>query len=137
MFSYWFYTSQAVNRSPDTLREILEESWRRNSKLGMTGVLVYRDGRYMQYLEGATAELRRLVARIERDTRHRGIQTLSMDQSEERLFLGWQMGFLDGDAASESDAYRAFLTALLDRLQDTDHKKSIARQLKAFALGSA
>lgn len=90
------YTSSAVTPfSQAELLDLLAESRRNNADLGVTGMLLYRDGNFMQVLEGEEAAVRKIFSIIMDDRRHRGIIILLQGQREERHFPEWSMGFRD------------------------------------------
>ena len=62
---------------------------------GITGMLLYNDGNFMQVLEGEEEGVRDLFGKITRDPRHRGIITLLQEHQRERQFPEWSMGFRD------------------------------------------
>ncbi|MBA3273301.1 MAG: BLUF domain-containing protein [Chthoniobacterales bacterium] len=58
--------------SPEQLIDLLATSRRNNDASGITGMLLYKDRRFLQVLEGSEAAVRATYARIKRDPRHRG-----------------------------------------------------------------
>jgi lipopolysaccharide biosynthesis regulator YciM len=93
---YLVYVSDAAEEvSKDDLLTILAESRDKNAEAGITGMLLYKDGSYMQVLEGEEDAVRALYARIRRDPRHRGVVTLVEGQADHRSFADWSMGFQD------------------------------------------
>ena len=91
------YTSLAtVAFAPDDLRELLERSRANNERLGVTGMLVYADGNFLQVLEGQDDVLSGLLEKIEADPRHRDILTIWRGNVDEPSFGDWRMGFFDG-----------------------------------------
>ena len=79
------YVSMAQEKmSKEDLLDILAQSREANAKAGITGMLLYKDGNFMQALEGEETAVRALYARICRDPRHRGILTL-VEGERERL----------------------------------------------------
>ena len=86
------YRSKSVG-VPDakTLREILEVSNRRNNEDLITGFLVYRDGYFMQLLEGPQKKVRECLSRIEVDKRNVGLTVLGEVHSSNRMMPDWNM----------------------------------------------
>jgi hypothetical protein len=64
-----------------------------NAKIGVTGMLLYKDGNFMQLIEGPGEPVRALHAKISIDPRHRGLMTLLQGHQEKREFQDWAMGF--------------------------------------------
>jgi hypothetical protein len=88
------YVSAATVPFTDaSLAQLLRISRENNTRAGITGMLVYRDGDFLQVLEGEEDAVRETFHRIARDNRH--ARTLVLDDSEisEREFSDWSMGF--------------------------------------------
>jgi len=77
------------------LARILLSARRRNDALGVTGVLLYHEGSFLQVLEGEPQTLDPLFARISDDPRHRRVTVLLRRGVEARQFGAWSMGFVD------------------------------------------
>lgn len=98
------YASSAVDLfSAADLAALLKKSRDNNTRLGVSGMLVYHDGNFMQVLEGDHGTVTALAARIERDPRHRGFLRLMGRDIPEREFGEWSMGFVDSSAVSSED----------------------------------
>ncbi|MEI3868290.1 BLUF domain-containing protein [Microbacterium sp. CCNWLW134] len=88
------YTSTSHEPLDDgQLTELLRASRERNAAAGITGLLVYRAGRFFQVIEGPAAEVRTLYDSIAVDPRHHSVRTLVEDRVDERHFAEWTMGF--------------------------------------------
>jgi hypothetical protein len=72
---------------------IVAESRRLNAASGVTGVLLYCDGNFMQYFEGDDAAMATTYARILASTRHHNVSELMNGPIAEREFEDWSMGF--------------------------------------------
>ena len=111
------YVSSAVKLfSPQELHDLLYRARAKNDRLGVTGMLLYKDGNFMQVLEGADQVVRNLYETIQQDPRHRAAIKLLDYASEERQFANWTMGFtnLDGVQPAEGGAYSDFLSQPLN-----------------------
>ncbi|MDE3066856.1 MAG: BLUF domain-containing protein [Verrucomicrobiota bacterium] len=97
------------------LREILRESNGRNAEAGVTGMLLYKNGHFMQVLEGAEDAVKATFQRIQRDPRHHGIIVLLEGPVEQRHFQTWSMAFRDLDLPDHQDVpgYSEFLNTPL------------------------
>jgi hypothetical protein len=82
--------TQAVNQ--EELLAILRKSKANNPQVGITGVLCFSEGIYLQALEGGRSAVNRLYNRIAADTRHTDVELLSYEEIGERRFAGWSMG---------------------------------------------
>ncbi|MEJ1969625.1 MAG: BLUF domain-containing protein [Rhizomicrobium sp.] len=114
------YVSNTVCDFPEAgLESILAASRRANAAAGVTGLLLYLDGAFLQVLEGEAEAVDETYARILRDDRHWDVQTLLAQDAADRAFGEWSMGFqrlgpglLDAEQAFRitRDAIRAKLT---------------------------
>jgi hypothetical protein len=101
------YVSSAVKLfSRPELHELLAVCVRNNTRIEVTGMLLHKEGNFMQVLEGEEATVRRLQKTIESDRRHR-VRELLSGTLPERNFSSWAMGFRDLTAAG-SDAAPGF-----------------------------
>lgn len=88
------YVSAAVElMTPEALAELLRVSRQNNARDGITGMLFYHGGTFMQAFEGEKEAVERLYTRIAADARHRGIIPLFQGTIAERQFGEWTMGF--------------------------------------------
>ncbi len=88
------YTSTATTIfTEEQLRELLEVSRDRNGASAVTGMLLYRAGRFIQVLEGPSATVERLLERIRADHRHTGMRVLRNAPTDSRSFAEWTMGY--------------------------------------------
>ena len=88
------YTSTATAvLSDDELHEIHTRSQRNNERNGLTGLLLYRQGRFIQALEGAEQPLRERMSIIADDARHTDVRTLIEQRVERRRFPHWAMEY--------------------------------------------
>jgi hypothetical protein len=122
------YCSRAAEGVDDAeVNRLVEAAQRSNLTCGITGVLVFGSGVFFQWIEGPAAEVRRLMARLHVDPRHRDI--VSLDQSEdkrERLYANWQMERVGADdirdvlqdalESAEDESNIAALKRILDHL---------------------
>lgn len=91
------YTSKPYGSMEDSVLDALvEQSRRKNYKSGITGVLHFGNGSFIQVLEGPEIEVINLYSKIVRDPRHRNCVILNISLVQERLFGNWSMGFISG-----------------------------------------
>ena len=87
------YASRAVPAvDQDELIAILRKSKANNPALGVTGVLCFSEGIFLQALEGGRSAVNKLYNRIASDARHSQVELLSYEEIGERRFAGWSMG---------------------------------------------
>ena len=75
------------------LRQLLVQFRRINGDLGITGLLLYCDGNFIQALEGPEEIVRTAYRRIRNDRRHFDVNTIFTCQNGARDFVDWKMGF--------------------------------------------
>lgn len=90
------YESRAF-RIPDSaqLQRLLEDARSFNLQVGVTGVLLYHDGRFFQYIEGGAEGVQAVYARILASTMHHTVQVLFDGEIAGRHFDAWHMGFCE------------------------------------------
>lgn len=115
---FWVYVSSAVDWfSMAELRRLLAKSRERNEREGITGMLLFKDGHFMQVVEGEDEAVKRLHDRIQADPRHHGIVTVDSGPIDARRFADWRMAFYDlnEEGAALPAGYSEFLdTPLID-----------------------
>lgn len=89
------------------LENILESAVRYNTAHGVTGMLLYVGGSFMQVLEGEESSVDAAFARVSHDARHDGILLVQRESIAQRSFDRWSMGFRRIGPA-EADAHPAF-----------------------------
>lgn len=88
------YFSRAVEPFDEAAIEaILQESYQNNTRLGITGVLLYVRGSVIQVLEGQQTTIEALYRRIEQDRRHTEVDQVLSRPIMHRLFGRWSMGY--------------------------------------------
>lgn len=106
------YVSLAVKEMPDDdLKLLLKYARQKNERLGITGMLLYRDGFFMQALEGDEESVDGLFERIRRDTRHRDVLLVYKEPVKARSFPDWTMGFnkMDDQTLGKLEGFSDFL----------------------------
>lgn len=77
------------------LAAILKASRERNPAEGITGLLCYTDGVFVQLLEGGRDAVNARYRQIVVDPRHRDVTLMSYAEIGERAFAGWAMGMVN------------------------------------------
>lgn len=129
MFQFVYVSSEVIRFTDEKLRDLLEVSRRRNSAAGLTGLLLYANGSFIQLLEGPQEEVLATRARIEKDPRHSSLVVLLEGPCETRDFEDWSMGFrrVAKDEEAVIPGFRAFFA-------ETGHaeKRSAALRMLEF-----
>lgn len=112
LVTYVVYTSTAKSAlDAGEVGDILLTSRMKNRTQDVTGALLYREGRFLQILEGAENVIDALVARIRADERHGDFRIISAGTKDARDFAEWSMAGVPADAAAQSPALLAALMA--------------------------
>src|SRR4051812_48717524 len=86
------YASRAVDTSPEAIEAILAQSRAHNMPSGITGILCYGSGIFLQAIEGGRMPISELYGHIQKDPRHKDVALLHFEEISERRFGGWTMG---------------------------------------------
>ncbi|MDR7377664.1 hypothetical protein J2X19_002343 [Rhodoferax ferrireducens] len=86
------YASRALDTSPAAIEAILAQSRQYNPTCGITGILCYGGGIFLQAIEGGRMPVNELYGHIQRDVRHKDVALLHFEEISERRFGGWTMG---------------------------------------------
>lgn len=119
----------------DELLSILKVARENNAKLNVTGMLLYRDGFFIQALEGEDNVVAALYTKIQQDARHERIITVYRNEIEQRMFGNWTMGFNDLGAMNPADhpGLTDILTKPLTAKLFVDNPARTAQLLASFA----
>ncbi|MBA2673681.1 BLUF domain-containing protein [Ramlibacter sp.] len=86
------YCSRAVDTSPQAIESILSQARQHNPVSGITGILCYGGGIFLQAIEGGRMQVSELFGFIQKDVRHKDVALLHYEEISERRFGGWTMG---------------------------------------------
>lgn len=92
-----YVSTQATALSTSDLVQILKSAREHNASVGVTGLLLHREGSFFQVLEGPPSALDAVMAAIERDRRHERLDVLYREPIAKREFPDWKMGFIELD----------------------------------------
>jgi Sensors of blue-light using FAD len=101
MLAHLAYVSVRKKNCTDAeIDKILASCKANNGPLDITGVLLYSETKFIQYVEGESAALMTLYDKIKKDVRHEKAVMISYNSIASRIFPSWQMGSrkLDSDA---------------------------------------
>lgn len=119
LYNLIYISNAQLHVGAQETQDILEISRQRNARLGITGMLLFADRRFIQILEGSTAAVEKVFASIANDARHTGVKVLTAGNIETRKFGAWSMGIEEVDATRIerlSDAFILDEVALKERI---------------------
>jgi hypothetical protein len=93
MHQLLYVSNTAHNLTVGDLDNILTTSRRNNAMLGITGLLLFIEGGFLQILEGEERAVRELYARVATDPRHANPHLMLDREIPVRAFPQWSMGF--------------------------------------------
>ena len=94
MYHYLIYLSyESHPLSEEDLVQILKEARTNNEALGVTGMLVFLSGKFLQLLEGPKEIIFSLYDKISKDPRHKRPTIILEAPTQKRNFQNWFMGF--------------------------------------------
>ncbi|MFM8768867.1 MAG: BLUF domain-containing protein [Rubrivivax sp.] len=109
------YASRAVPAlDQEELVTILRQSKANNPSSGVTGVLCFSGGIFLQVLEGGRSAVNRLYNRIVADSRHTEVELLLYEEIGERRVASWSMGQVNLSRLNPSLLLKYSATAALD-----------------------
>jgi len=87
------YASRALpNVTQEDLTAILRRSKTHNPQSGITGVLCFSQGIFLQVIEGGRSAVNKLYNQVVADPRHTDVELMIYEEIGERRFAGWSMG---------------------------------------------
>lgn len=133
------YSSTAERSFDDIdLAQLLAQSRATNEAHGLTGLLVHRQGRFLQLIEGEDADVRERMDAILADDRHGRISTLMEEHITERQFPDWTMGMAKYDArvAERIPGYRDTFDDLQGERPDDAIRPALLELIRWFQEGT-
>lgn len=120
MLSQLVYVSaRKITCTEQEIEKILEACKRNNHDKDITGVLLYSQTHFVQYLEGEYKKIIGLFDKIKEDNRHKNVVMITSGPLKDRLFPSWQMGAKKFDTknvtfdtemnSSEQEQFRSIL----------------------------
>ena len=109
------YVSRALDPDASAATDsILAVAREHNMANGITGILCYGGGIYLQAIEGGRNQVNALFSVIVKDPRHKDVVMLDYEEIQERRFGGWTMGQVRLDKLNPSIVLKYSETADLD-----------------------
>lgn len=139
MVTQLIYTSQASESFLNSeysisikLNAICAKARKLNLTIGVTGILLFNRGGFLQVLEGNHIVLKKLYEKICADPRHCHHERLAVIESNQRYFDSWNMGLLNLEEVADWD--RAIFDESLRKLryaseEDDELKHTVIRSL--------
>lgn len=122
MLRMLYVSGASAPMSDADIQDILAASRRNNQRDGITGMLLWADGVFIQVLEGEPQMVRSVYRRIQADDRHRNLMLVLEQEADNRMFSQWSMGFkqLDSEKAADQKLFQISRNTLADRIVSND-----------------
>lgn len=92
MLAHLVYVSTRKSTcTPAEIEKILVSCKKNNPAEDITGCLVYSQNKFIQYLEGESKDIFRLLDKIKLDKRHENVLMVSYSAITEKVFPSWHM----------------------------------------------
>ncbi len=116
------------------LADLLQQARANNQRKAITGMLLYKDGRFIQLLEGHEDQVQDSFERIRKDERHTAVELLWLRYAQYRDFPDWTMGFINADDIDPHDlkGYSSFLERDLRYEKFIQNSTEVHEMLLAF-----
>jgi hypothetical protein len=89
----FYLSSLAVSDAVEgQVNDIVRKASIKNQHAQITGILLFRNGVFLQLLEGPKSNVQTLFAKIQKDPRHSNIIKMFEISENSRLFPDWNMG---------------------------------------------
>jgi hypothetical protein len=128
------YVSSATKPlSEEEIVEILRVARENNTRLDITGMLLYKEGNFLQVLEGPASVVDPLIAKIKKDPRHQGVILMSRKSIEARQFADWSMAYRNMcKSCPAEEGYSPFLEPDFDADELGEESQLVFRLLRRF-----
>ena len=129
-----YISAETVEFDEPALRELLAIARRNNHAVGVSGMLLYHKGSFIQVLEGEQATVEQLFEKIERDDRHNNTTVIFRGRADERTFDEWAMGYVSARSMGDiPEGFHSFLRSGFKANPDSDD--AVRSALIAFREG--
>lgn len=93
LISLTYVSFEAYPMTEADLLKILDTAHQFNPTQNITGMLLFRNGYFIQALEGEETAVDTLYEKIAADPRHRNVMLVAREATTKRSFGNWAMGF--------------------------------------------
>ncbi|MGB0418000.1 MAG: BLUF domain-containing protein [Opitutales bacterium] len=127
------YISMATKMmSTQDMQRLLHQATTNNNKTGITGILLYRSGLFMQYLEGTKNVVQSLYTKIKNDRRHTSLIKMHDKPISERVFKNWAMEFRHLKNINSLLSFDAYLRSHIDDNAKECNRRAVYNFIMSF-----
>lgn len=125
------YVSTAKDLDESEITELLNSSSANNKALNISGLLIYNEGNFFQYMEGEKEDILDLYEnKILKDKRHDSIFLLMKKEIDALYFEGYETGFTPVLMDDNAAGLRQYLKLL--KYLDSDEINAVTKTIDAF-----
>ncbi len=137
VFQLLYISASNHDFTEEELCDLLQVAREKNSAVGVSGMLLYHKGSFIQALEGEQAEVERIYEHIAKDPRHTESRVLFRGEIMQRDFEGWSMGFYRSkqSQAENLEGFHQFLSEGIRINNDDDGNSTVRKALLGFREG--
>ncbi|MEO0973934.1 MAG: BLUF domain-containing protein [Pseudomonadota bacterium] len=95
-----------THNEPGELQRILAQAQENNTRVGITGVLIFNHNFFLQSIEGRRPLINDLLRKLTHDPRHFSLQVIEAREIDQRRWTGWSMNYLTPGQRYQNEALR-------------------------------
>lgn len=107
--SLCYVSSAKDSLSSNDLEHLFLVNKRNNTELGVSGILIYNNGNFLQILEGEKHKIDNLFFKISADARHSNIIKLIHAPIDERIFDDYDSGFIVVEDSKKLNQLKSYI----------------------------
>lgn len=92
-----YVSEQSHSLSENDIEELLKKSRSQNLAKNITGILIYFEGVFTQFVEGPELAIDDLYKKITQDRRHKNLRALFSGTTTDRYYGEWSMAYKSTD----------------------------------------
>ena len=128
-----FVSTATEPLSPRRARKLVIAATRNNRALGVTGMLLYANERFLGTLEGPESAVQLIYERVQNDYRHKNVDMLRFESITERLFEDWRVSLRNFAVDSAILPFISpFMSAEFDTSEYLETPNDVHRAMIAF-----
>lgn len=97
LYQLSYFSKECGDFDKTSLDMLRDQASAFNELSEITGLLMYKNGYFVQIIEGSKEELNKLYTKIENDERHNIIRSKVLKKIKKRSFIDWSMKVIETD----------------------------------------
>jgi len=97
MYQLIYISSATKSLAREEFLELVAHSKSKNTAMGITGILMFKDGNFMQVLEGKQELIAKLYSTIKVDSRHTLVSIIQEGLINLREYPGWSSTYFNSE----------------------------------------